>query len=254
MISATERADTEPSVTRRTTTVSTTRPITSSATAAPSTTRASWVASARRSPNTRAVMPTLVAVSAAPTNSAVLKSSPISDMAPRPRTIGATTPTVATCSDVRPTLPSSRRSISRPTSSRSRITPISPSVRRTSSPWPMALSTDGPTRMPATISPTTAGMPRRSATSAATLAATRTIRMWRRISAMSMRRCQSSADRGRGPGGHGEPCPPGQRASDGSVVELVTGSPSGTLPAGRADERRSPISGSDCSMANSNSG
>ena len=70
--------DTEPSVTSRTTTVRTTRPMTSSATAAPSTIRASVVARARRSPKTRAVMPTLVAVSAAPTNSAVLKSSPIS--------------------------------------------------------------------------------------------------------------------------------------------------------------------------------
>ena len=36
-----------------------------------------------------------------------MKSSPIADMAPRPRTIGAITPTVATCRDVRPTLPSS---------------------------------------------------------------------------------------------------------------------------------------------------
>ena len=75
--------------------MSTTRPMTSSATAAPSTIRASVVASARRSPNTRAVMPTLVAVRAAPTNRAVLKSSPISRIAPSPSTSGATTPTVA---------------------------------------------------------------------------------------------------------------------------------------------------------------
>ena len=100
---ATDTTDTDPSVTSRTTTVSTTRPMTSSATAAPSTMRASVVASARRSPKTRAVMPTLVAVSAAPTNSDVLKSKPISSIAPMPSTIGAITPAVATSSDARPT-------------------------------------------------------------------------------------------------------------------------------------------------------
>ncbi len=92
MIPATDRTDTDPSVTSRTTTVRTMSPITSSATAAPSTMRASVVARALRSPNTRAVMPTLVAVSAAPTNSAVLKSSPIRPMAPMPSAIGAITP------------------------------------------------------------------------------------------------------------------------------------------------------------------
>ena len=68
-ITATSATDTEPSDTRRTTTVRITSPSTSSATAAPSTVRASTVASARRSLNTRAVMPTLVAASAAPMNS-----------------------------------------------------------------------------------------------------------------------------------------------------------------------------------------
>ena len=53
---------TESPVTTLTTTVRMIRPSTSSATAAPSTMRASTVASARRSPKTRAVMPTLVAV------------------------------------------------------------------------------------------------------------------------------------------------------------------------------------------------
>ena len=56
-ISATSAIDTEPSDTSRTTTVRITSPSTSSATAAPSTVRASTVASARRSLNTRAVMP-----------------------------------------------------------------------------------------------------------------------------------------------------------------------------------------------------
>ena len=191
MIPRTDSRDTDPSVTSRTTTVSTTRPMTSSATAAPRTTRASWVASARRSPKTRAVMPTLVAVRAAPTKSAVLNSSPMIDMAASPRTNGATTPIVATCSEVRPTLPSSLRSISRPTSSRRRMTPISPRVLRTSLPSPTAFSSDGPMMMPAMISPTTAGMPMRSETSAASLAATSTISRLRRISAVSMRRRQS---------------------------------------------------------------
>ena len=68
-MTATSAIDTEPSDTSRTTTVRITRPRTSSATAAPSTVRASTVASARRSLNTRAVIPTLVADNAAPMNS-----------------------------------------------------------------------------------------------------------------------------------------------------------------------------------------
>ncbi len=62
-------------------------------------------------------------------------------------------------------------------------------------------------RMPATISPTTAGTPMRSDSSAATLAATRTIRMWRRISAMSMGSGRGQEGSGRAPGGHGRAVP-----------------------------------------------
>ena len=142
------------------------------------------VARALRSPK-RAVMPTLVAVRAAATKSAVLKSSPTSSMAAKPRTSGPTTPTTATDSEERPTFPSSTRSISRPTWSRRRMTPSSPRTRSTSS-VPTIPSTDGPMMMPATISPTTAGMPMRSATSAANLAATRTTRMSVRMLAMSI--------------------------------------------------------------------
>ena len=208
MMPATDRIDTDPSVTMRTTTVRTTRPMTSSATAAPRTMRASVVASASRSPNTRAVMPTLVAVSAAPTNNAVLPSSPMRLIAPMPSTIGATRRRRRRAGTSWPTLPSSRRSISMPTSSRSRITPISPRVRSTSSLPPTALSIDGPTRMPATISPTTGGTPMRSAISAAAFAAMSTIRMWRRISAMSMAdRGQVAGVVGRAPGGHGRAAP-----------------------------------------------
>ena len=79
---ATVRTDTVPSATTRTTTVRITSPITSSATAAPRTVRASIEPRARRSPKTRAVMPTLVAVSAAPTNSASLPVMPSSVPAP----------------------------------------------------------------------------------------------------------------------------------------------------------------------------
>ena len=73
------RPSTESPVTTLTTTVRMISPSTSSATAAPSTIRASVVASARRSPNTRAVMPTLVAVSAAPRKIAVSVSTPEAD-------------------------------------------------------------------------------------------------------------------------------------------------------------------------------
>ncbi len=66
--------ETVPSVTIRTTTVRMTSPSTSSATAAPNTVRASTDVSARRSLNTRAVMPTLVAANAAPRKSAVFES------------------------------------------------------------------------------------------------------------------------------------------------------------------------------------
>ncbi len=219
MMPATDTSDTEPSVTSRTTTVSTTRPMTSSATAAPSTTRASVVAMARRSLNTRAVMPTLVAVSAAPMNSATLKSSEMkASIAPRPRTSGVTTPTTATRNEARPTRPSSTRSISRPTSSSRRMTPISPSVWSTSSPWSTSPRTEGPIRMPATISPTTAGMPARSASSAASLAATSTTRMLRSTSATSIARFYAPR------AGTVGPCPPG-----GVFISVTRGGQTGSL-------------------------
>ena len=169
-IQRTESTETEPSVTRRTTTVRTTRPITSSATAAPRTSRASVVANARRSPKTRAVMPTLVAVSAAPDEELgveVVGDRPHGEEAEDHRRDDARRWPPG--SEARPTLPSSPRSISMPTSSRRRTTPSSPRVTSTSSPWPTRPKTDGPMMTPATISPTTAGMPMRSETSAASL-------------------------------------------------------------------------------------
>ena len=56
------------------------------------------------------------------------------------------------------------------------MTPISPSTRNTSLELTRS-STDGPIKMPARISPTTAGMLSRSMSSAATFAATSTIKM-----------------------------------------------------------------------------
>ena len=92
-------------MTTLTTTVRMIRPSTSSATAAPSTIRASVVASARRSPKTRAVMPTLVAVSAAPRKIAVSVSQPRPTPAPAPATNGTATPMTATSIEARPTRP-----------------------------------------------------------------------------------------------------------------------------------------------------
>ena len=106
---------TEPCSTIRVTTVRMMRPSTSSTTAAPSTVRASTVASARKSPNTRAVIPILVAVSAAPMNRDVLVDSPIAKPTPTPRAIGNTTPITATSIEARPTLRNSATSVSKPT-------------------------------------------------------------------------------------------------------------------------------------------
>ncbi len=175
-IHSTLSADTEPEVARRTTTVRMTRPITSSATAAPSTVRDSTIANALRSPSTRAVMPTLVAVSAAPTKIASLPVIPTALPNAAPPTNGRMTPTIATVSDARPTAASSLSSSSEPTSRSNRMTPISPSTRNTSLELTRS-RTDGPIKMPARISPTTAGMLSRSMSSAATFAATSTIKM-----------------------------------------------------------------------------
>ena len=106
---------TEPCSTIRVTTVRMMRPSTSSTTAAPSTVRASTVASARKSPNTRAVIPILVAVKAAPMNRDVLVDSPIAKPTPTPSAIGNTTPITATSIEARPTLRNSATSVSKPT-------------------------------------------------------------------------------------------------------------------------------------------
>ena len=160
---------TDPCSTMRVTIVKITRPITSSATAAPRTMRASVEESALRSPKTRAVMPTLVAASAAPRKSDAFTDSPRIEPAKYPDDIGTATPMMATRTDARPTLRNSSRSISRPTSANKMMTPTSARTRMASlgSTKPRR---EGPIMMPATISPITAGTPTRSDTSAAALA------------------------------------------------------------------------------------
>ncbi len=163
---------TEPFSTMRVTIVRMMSPSTSSATAAPSTMRASRVDRARRSPKTRAVMPTLVAVRVAPMKRAVLPSSPSARPARLPKTSGSVTPTTATVSAARPTRRNSATSISMPTCINKRIAPSSASTKSESdrSTRPRA---DGPMMTPARISPRTAGTPTRSASSATTFAAHR---------------------------------------------------------------------------------
>ena len=147
---------TVPCSTMRVTTVRMMSPSTSSTTAAPSTVRASTVASARKSPNTRAVIPIDVAVSAAPTKSDVLIDSPSSELAPKPSVIGRTTPMIATKILARPTLLSSRMSVSSPTWMSNKMTPSS-ARKNSMSPVLTRPKTEGPIRIPAKISPMTAG-------------------------------------------------------------------------------------------------
>ncbi|CAB4885192.1 unannotated protein [freshwater metagenome] len=179
-----DAALTLPSTTTRVTIVRMMRPSTSSATAAPRTMRDSVDDSTPRSPKTRAVMPTLVAVSAAPRNTDVFTSRPSARPAPIPPRKGAATPSTATAKEALPTLASSLTSISSPTLRSRRITPISPSRRRASSAC-TRFSTDGPIRIPARISPRTAGTFTRSASSATSFAAASTMNTWNRIVPMS---------------------------------------------------------------------
>ena len=85
----------------------------------------------------------------------------------------------------RPTAPRSAMSISMPTPRSRRMTPSSPRTLSVSFD-PTNASSDGPMMTPATISPTTAGTLTRSASSAASFAAMRTMRMSRRTDPTSM--------------------------------------------------------------------
>ena len=184
MVETKPPTSTEPCSTMRVTMVRITRPMTSSATAAPRTMRASVEESAFKSPKTRAVIPTLVAASAAPRNKEALTDSPRIEPAKKPDDIGTATPIMATSVEARPTLRSSSRSISRPTSANKIITPTSARTRIASLGSTRPRS-DGPIMMPATISPMTAGMPTRSETSAAALAIIRIRARSRKIAPQS---------------------------------------------------------------------
>ena len=251
-VEATTPTVTASPVTTLTTTVRMIRPSTSSATAAPSTMRASVVASARRSPNTRAVMPTLVAVSAAPRKIAVSVSQPRPTPAPAPATNGTATPMTATSIEARPTRPSSARSISMPTWTSSSSTPSSASMPRLtprSPPSSTRPSTDGPMRMPATISPSTAGIPSRSAPSAASLAAAMTIEQVeqqpRQVDGLHRRRARSAEARDDGQGQRHhvgvEPPPPPADGDDG------VGPRARRMPTRAASQRRGLRSSSPAS-------
>ncbi len=174
IVDATVPIPTLPCSTTRVTTVRMIRPSTSSTTAAPSTVRASTVARARKSPKTRAVMPIDVAVSVAPTKREVLIDSPSIELAPKPSAIGKATPMIATKMLARPTLLSSTMSVSSPTWINSKITPSS--ARKNSMSLVLTRpNTDGPIRIPAVISPITAGIWMRSEISAANLATSKII-------------------------------------------------------------------------------
>ena len=180
MVEAIPTASTDPCSTTRVTTVRITRPSTSSATAAPRTMRASVDDSALRSPNTRAVMPTLVAAMAAPRKREALVDSPRRPPARNPDPMGRATPITATIIEARPTRRSSSRSVSMPTVASRMMTPTSARIF-VASVDPTSPRTDGPMRMPAVISPMTAGTRMRSNSSAANLATTRITARSRKI-------------------------------------------------------------------------
>ncbi len=188
IVSSTVPTPTSPPVTDLTTTVRITSPSTSSTTAAPRTIRDSSAFSVPRSPNTRAVIPTLVAVSAAPMNTAGFVSCPSASATPKPVANGTTTPITATAVATPPTRRRSIRSISMPTRNSSNSTPTwaSTSIDTPRSPVSSTQpSTEGPMMMPPMISPSTAGVPIRSASSPNSTAAPSTTRRSRSRRAMS---------------------------------------------------------------------
>ena len=149
-------ASMEPCSTTLVTTVRITNPKTSSTTAAPRTIRASVDDRARRSPKTRAVIPTLVAARAEPKKRDAFIVSPRTVPAKMPDDIGIATPIIATRIETRPTFRNSPRSISSPTSARRTMTPISARIFRASL-GSTSPNMDGPMAIPMMISPRTAG-------------------------------------------------------------------------------------------------
>src|SRR5438128_1066190 len=152
-----------------------TSPMTSSITAAPRIRRASRLCRTWRSLSTRAVIPTEVAVSVAPTKMAVTRGSAEVCSYPchpdaqyrKPKPNGTATPTAATAVAAAPTRIMALRSVSSPISNSSTTTPTCASSRNTgvsasSAPMGITLRKPAPSAMPASSSPITAGWPRRS--------------------------------------------------------------------------------------------
>src|SRR6266576_762914 len=165
-----------------------TSPMTSSITAAPRMRRASRLCSTWRSLSTRAVIPTEVAVSVAPTKMAVTRGSAEVCSYPchpdaqyrKPKPNGTATPTAATAVAAAPTRIMALRSVSSPISNSSTTTPTCASSRNTgvsgsSAPIGITLRKPAPSRMPTSSSPITAGWPRRSNTSPANFPASNMI-------------------------------------------------------------------------------
>src|SRR5690349_4651874 len=178
-----------------------TRPNTSSTTAAPRMTRASGVAPLPRSRSTRAVMPTLVAVSVAPRKACAYGPSPGRSSAPthHPSAKGAMTPSVATRSAVAPTFNMSRTVDSRPTSNNRMMTPTcarASSVGLVASPCSPVIPIRPrlPSSTPATSSPSTAGCRARVARSPPSFAAARMIASPPRIVGMATKLAQRRRD------------------------------------------------------------
>ena len=138
-------------------------PNTSSMTAAPKTIWLSVSWRRPRSESTRAVIPTLVAVSVAPATSDGRWSSPNTWHTPYPNANGTTTPTMATAVEAPPTLSSFARSVSSPISKRRMTTPSSDSRCGTSFLGFTTPKSDVPSKTPARSSPRTAGWPIRLA-------------------------------------------------------------------------------------------
>ena len=144
----------------------------SSITAAPRIIRLTSRLSSPICPSTRAVIPTEVATIDAPTKIDSIDPAPHASMTAHPRMNGTITPKTATASALPPTRKMSAGRVPNPTRKSRNMTPISASASVSSS-GATSPSSPGPIRMPARISPATAGWRSRSKSSAASLAATK---------------------------------------------------------------------------------
>ena len=132
----------------------------SSTIAAPRIVRLARRSSTPSSISTADVMPTLVAVSAAPRNRAVAVVSPSATARPMPPANGIATPSSPTDVAVRPTSRRSDSRVSSPTQNSRKTTPSSAKTSSTSL-GSTSPKTAGPTSTPARISPTIVGWRRR---------------------------------------------------------------------------------------------